>query len=213
MMPLQLQSEVKNGYSSYLSDDKKFLKMDYLNFNNSNDYDDYLDEANSKFGIYETVEVIHLITDWINELPRSFRCFTNLVSMDVDGSRFWNLRANQFPSCIQILIVVSQSNLSSDFFEGCSEDEFPNLKELHLDGVVWFPYNKQNDSTPPIPEFKTLEKVFLHFDDLSFEDYNSDGERPSPEDHKKFIIQSALCSQLKIKKIEVDNEGYICNIQ
>jgi hypothetical protein len=93
------------------------------------DYNELFDELNS----YDTLETLKITTDFINSIPSNVLKFKNLKTLIADGSRFWDLTMEQVPTCVEVLDLTRQSNLSPECLRGM--ERLVNLKELRIDDV------------------------------------------------------------------------------
>jgi hypothetical protein len=111
-----------------------------------------LRQLHKKCHVYSMVTHLAIETDSIHELPKEVSKFRNLIFLNVQGSRFWDLKMTQVPVSVRFLYFISLSNLTCSCLEGM--EKLIQLEELHIDVGPW-----------------QLDKILLdqELDDLEYE--------------------------------------------
>jgi Leucine-rich repeat (LRR) protein len=194
----------------WISKNHKYLHLSYF----SDQYDDFFDELDREINTYDVLETLVLQTDFINEIPRNVIKFKNLKKINVQGSRFWNLRLTQVPECVETLILTEQTNLQEECINGM--DRLVNLTEIMLDmnpfrfsnifengsaqltGV--YGYDDEGDDIkrgPMIPCLSGLKKISFHTG-ISYR------KEDLVRGWKKIFKNNYLFSKIKEKIVSID---------
>ena len=188
-----------------ISGDELILKYPQIE---NDKWNETLDRLNESDNIYNKIRRIYLETNFIFELPKNFMKFIDIKELEINGSRWWNLRCNQIPPSVEILKCIEHSNLSTDFLIG--SETLVNLREIYLDLTPYINYNYLPDypdpeldlNSPhviPLSNLITLKKIVLI---ASFETF--DEAIFTYNDYDKLIRKLKLLENVKERIISIN---------
>lgn len=127
------------------------------------DYEKIFVELNLSMNIYKTLETLIFEDCSTHELPNIISKFQSLTSLELKGSRFWNLLVAACPVSLKRLLLIDQTNLQS--FCLCGMQNLVNLEEIYLTfeafdfGCIFGIETKNDKNLVPIYPLVTLKII------------------------------------------------------
>jgi hypothetical protein len=195
------------NYGTY---DLKTVKIVYPHIKDDKDksyverLDEYIDELDNRYDIYDLTENLHLETDSTSDAPSNLLCFKNLKTINLFGSRFSNINMDCLPNTVEE-IGVSGSNLDGFLYNGLYKKQ--NLKKLWVDcddfgfDDVSSSNNKaceRFDDVFPLDDILTLGKIVI----TTSHCWN---DKDIKEDYAEIIKNNSLFAEIKYRIIRVDH--------
>lgn len=198
---------------NYITFDHKKLHLSYPSIKDDKNlttverYDEYLDELDTRYDIFDTVEDLYFETDFISALPPNILKFKNLKIITICGSRFDNLRFTDFSNNVEE-IYVSGSNL--DTFMHIGLENKHKLKKMTVDHDLFNMdlgnnnYSNSNlNNIFPISDLPLLDTIIININDC----WTENDLRPN---YKENIMNHILFSniQYRISNININKSKY-----
>jgi hypothetical protein len=111
----------KNIFENYIATNK--MVTSYPNFKRPNTMssvdalDEWLDELDTRYDIFDKIEDLYLETDSLNDVPKMVLKFKNLKKVCICGSRFSNVTMDCLPDQVEE-ININGSNLDTFLYCG-----------------------------------------------------------------------------------------------
>lgn len=177
--------------NSSITTDRKILFISEFNCDNTeyekyfatdeSGYDEYFDQLDREEQLYDKVETLILVTDFLHKIPSHVLKFKNLKKLNVMGSRFWDLNFHQVPESVQTLILTDHTNLQYHCINGM--ERLVDLIEIDLDMrpfyleyiFQWSQSRPDGNTLIPIPNLQNLRTISFH----SGRSYHQDELKPN----------------------------------